>query len=883
MQNETITAKLSQLQDNPAQCRTLIQAWPLAELALQVYTDGVSPHHPFVVADNGDGSYRLVSGHRLRNAALLAEEIKKQRGAENGVTLFDVWDVLCDVAGTDQEVIVCDACNTIAEVDDRRNVYCRRCESWVDAHTEIRKFPDADTLPDLHQVLANRGDAEVPVVLYEGSPKEEILMLQQANAGGEKPDLLGLARSFAAAVEAGATPEEIATANTIPESRVSAILMLNCIPADLARAIADGDMALGVARELSRLKGDELKLDAAAEAIRLRGGCYVEQVAKLVSTLQNWETPVVPLDPEMAPRQRNGARLIAALWAKTLSEDPARAWLAVARGALHHRGMCVEFLSDASLSDLLYELVPEARCETCQLREQLKRAPFGLWHNKYPCQTGDDEVKCCGRAVGPSDPYVVRVPYDWSGYPGVERTGYSERACFSAEDFDRAIEAALAPEDEKPGRDDSHLYDLASHCKRAYPKLREPKNVAEQRALIADYMARHATFSGASHWFATCCETCQHKLEESPVKSKPDAPHCAWAHRRRKVQFGVRKPVEEGQGPVIPLCRQYKPSKCWDELIPDHPTPPPNVTREWMKNVITHLVEHVERENRDQRTYVRMMCEHLTGRPELSRESHLRWLFARFEEKIGNLSDAQLWTLVLGITAEWERDRAGYYDLCLSDGRIVRYVDEAWRTAGEAEAKEGEEPDVDEAEEVELEDDEDFEADPPEAQSEDEAEATEEDAIEEDIAEAGEEPEEADAAPEISENEENEVEANKVPAPDPARDESEPSKQEIAKPSKVDVGNETEAQADPPDPESPEEAPASPCQGEVVTGDAEAMASAQQWAWIRSLMEELGYIGKNKQNTILSEQGFDVEALTAARAEELIAHLEQAKAKPQDI
>jgi hypothetical protein len=866
MQNQTITTKLSQLQDNPAQCRTLIYPWPLAELALQVYTDGVSPHHPFVVADNGDGSYRLVSGHRLRSAALLAEETKKRHGAEDGVTLFDVWNVLCDVAGTDQQVVVCDDCDMTAELHERDHVWCRRCEDWVGAHYEERKVPNAETLPELHQVLAARGDVEVPVVLYEGSPKEEILMLQQANAGGEKPDLLGLAKSFAAAVEAGAMPAEIATANAIPESRVNAILMLNSVPEDLARAIADGDVALGVARELSRLKGDKLKLDAAAEAIRLRGGCHVGNAAKLVSTLQTWETPVVPLDPEMSPQERNSARLMAALWAKTLAEDPARAWLAVARGALDHRGIRVEFLSDERASDLLYELVPEARCDSCQLREQLQRAPFGHWHNRYSCQNDEADVKCCGRAVGPSDPYVVRVPWQWSGYPGVKSTGYSDRACFSSEDFDKAIERALAPEDEDTERDDSGLYDLASYCKRAYPKLREPGNVAEQRDLIADFMARHGDFAGAGHWFATRCETCQHKLEESPVKSKPDAPHCAWAHRRRKVQFGIRRPVEEGQGPDIPMCRQYAPAQRLNDIIPEHPTPPPNMTREWMKNLITHQVEHIERENRGQRTYTRMMCEHLTGRPQLSRESHLRWLMARVEEEIGNLSDAQLWTLLLGITAEWERDRAGYYDLCLSDSRIVRYVDEAWKMAGDpAEAEAEAEPEApnpwDGEEDIE---DDGFEEDDPASAGD----ASEPEPDEDQIAEP---PEEADASTEAAVEAVDEVEAEVTDDADPE------APKEISHIDEVATVYPVDAEAAPAD-EQPTSEPPEP----KAPDDTEAMASAQQWAWIRALMEGLGYIGQKKQNEVLAEQGFDVAALTTARATELIERLEQAKAKPQD-
>jgi hypothetical protein len=59
-------------------------------------------------------------------------------------------------------------------------------------------------------LLTKYGDEEITFVTFEGSQKAQILALQAANYGSDQPDRMGVAHSFRQAVEAGATPEEIA-------------------------------------------------------------------------------------------------------------------------------------------------------------------------------------------------------------------------------------------------------------------------------------------------------------------------------------------------------------------------------------------------------------------------------------------------------------------------------------------------------------------------------------------------------------------------------------------------------------------------------------------------------------------------------------------------
>ena len=85
---KTMNVPSRSLREHPAQMRTEMDPHELARLVLQVRERGLDPHQPILAADNGAGTYRVVSGHRRWLAALLAEEVRARiDGKEDGVDL----------------------------------------------------------------------------------------------------------------------------------------------------------------------------------------------------------------------------------------------------------------------------------------------------------------------------------------------------------------------------------------------------------------------------------------------------------------------------------------------------------------------------------------------------------------------------------------------------------------------------------------------------------------------------------------------------------------------------------------------------------------------------------------------------------------------------
>lgn len=99
----TITIKLNQLQEHPAQMRTRMDPDEMARLVLQVVERGLDEHQPIIVADAGDGTYHVVSGHRRWLARLLAAEVKE---TQDEVNLASIHRTLLDLAGAPAEVRV---------------------------------------------------------------------------------------------------------------------------------------------------------------------------------------------------------------------------------------------------------------------------------------------------------------------------------------------------------------------------------------------------------------------------------------------------------------------------------------------------------------------------------------------------------------------------------------------------------------------------------------------------------------------------------------------------------------------------------------------------------------------------------------------------------
>jgi hypothetical protein len=112
----TTSVKLRSLREHPAQMRTEMDPEEMARLVLQVYERGLDEHQPIVAAQDSDGAYRVVSGHRRWLAALLAEEVKvRLDGKKDGANLDFVRQVVSEFAAHPAEVEVCVFCQELLE------------------------------------------------------------------------------------------------------------------------------------------------------------------------------------------------------------------------------------------------------------------------------------------------------------------------------------------------------------------------------------------------------------------------------------------------------------------------------------------------------------------------------------------------------------------------------------------------------------------------------------------------------------------------------------------------------------------------------------------------------------------------------------------------
>jgi hypothetical protein len=208
------TTAIQLLKPHPAQMRTTHDLESLATLTLQIYERGLDTWQTIVASPNGQAvsngaaGYHIISGHRRHMAQLLAFAL--QGWAEE----HQDTEVTIEVART-------------------------MINTFVEKLGSLEKV--------ITSLLAKYGDKEVEFVTFEGSQKAEILALQAANYGSEKPDVLGVAHSFSQALKAGATPEEIARNSGQHLHYVLNHLALTEIPPDLARRIAAGELPMSVA------------------------------------------------------------------------------------------------------------------------------------------------------------------------------------------------------------------------------------------------------------------------------------------------------------------------------------------------------------------------------------------------------------------------------------------------------------------------------------------------------------------------------------------------------------------------------------------------------------------------------------------------------------
>lgn len=646
------TLAIRNFKTHPAQMRTQYDTSKLAELTLQIYERGLNQWQPIVASPNGEGVY-IVSGHRRHMAKLLSLALAS-------------WAK--DHADTEITVEVVETMIT----------------------TLIEKLGSLDKL--MASLKEKYGDEEIPYVPFEGDEKAQTLALQAANYGNETADPLGIAFSFRKALEAGATPEEIARNAGQKTAYVTNHLALANISPELAQRIAAGDLPMSVGTAVADLP--EPKKTGLTIFILANEKITAKDVRTCAVILKKWNGLQMPMMFKHQS-QKNIARALVRLWGqvveaypedayaaasmlafKDLHEEP---WAAQEKMALWFQALGGEtYFTDGKVNwvNIVQYLLPEVSCETCPINKLPKEplqfdlsggqgGPLGM-----PCRVGQNGTRCI-HGLADNDPVDVRVPMDWSGNTGVAGDGGDYRcksyenllAAWHAQQAKERAEAeaeaqaaaqAAAPAQAEDGNSQPEGDGLGQEetgvAKEKAPTGKPAKDspIAKQRAITASYMKLHEQFG--NHPFATACAGCSHKLDKSPTKDE-SVPHCAWAGRLRGVDFNLLHSELEG-APDVLVCRQYAPNLPWKEIIPEHPEPS-GMPREWVKAQILHLVTTANNYGSNRNAF-----EFLTGRPMGANENFGDWFGKQLDDRIGELNDAQLFTLLVWAFAEWQRAKS---------------------------------------------------------------------------------------------------------------------------------------------------------------------------------------------------------------------------------
>lgn len=677
------TTAIKQLKTHPAQMRTIYDLDSLAALTLQVYARGLDEWQPIAASPNDDGFY-IISGHRRHMAQLLA---------------FALRDWAQDHPDTE---IAIEMVRTML-------------------NTLVKSLGSLEKV--IRSLITKYGDHEISFAPFEGSQKAQILALQSANYGSEQPDMMGVAHSFRQALEAGATPEEIARNCGQHVGYVHNHLALTEIPPELAQRIAAGELPMSVATAVADLPEPKRSGLAIFILANEPGKLTAKAIKACATTMKKWPGLQLPLMVKHQS-QRNIARALVRLWSQVAEAYPEDAMAAAAmfiyRGVHEEPWIAQEKLTlwfQALGGDTYFTagrinwtavveyLIAEVNCETCpiaqlpqqQLQSDLSQGqggPLGM-----PCRVGhtspsasdlgrsSGQANRCIHGLAPNDSFDVRVPWEWSQHPGIVNEGGDYRAkryedllaAWQVQADKEQVEEEIrnekvekATEDEtKQSVDDSHGPHSIQAAQSPITSASKPAKdspIVKQRTQIADFMKQHENLS-SNHPFATSCGRCRHRLDSSPTKDE-SLPHCAWAGRLRTVSFKLlTSDIEDAQANTslqVPVCRQFAPSQPWHELIPAHPGPP-EMPRDWLKAQILHLVKAANRHGSGRNAF-----EFLTGRPMGANENYSDWFGQQLDAQGGDLSDAQLFTLFIWTHTEWQRARSNQFSLPLN-GQALQF------------------------------------------------------------------------------------------------------------------------------------------------------------------------------------------------------------------
>lgn len=633
-------ASVHDLRVNPAQMRTRVGLMELARLAVQV-KDGLDPNLALLLRPDGQGAFTVISGHRRWLALMIA-------------TIAYTAPTVAPISA-EQDLELMEA--TIRDL-------CTIQDGFVVLDEALYEFLQG-LVPET---------LTVPYVLWDGPADAEILLLIKANTGAEEPDLVGQARAFKAAIDAGVSYDTLSQVTGQPAGRLEAQVKLLGLPQVFQDLVNDSLLDLSIIFDLLPLKpkaikaldqamGAKYKADkkhAAKEGFDLQD--YKDYASKdytsrvRLAALQMSAEPVVPKRRDVEPATYNLAVAVDALWREAVKSAPDQLYQAVARQSIDGTritgiGAMMEVLSDVpkvqghfdvetnqygrteiTLTDeAIEELLPERTCRSCAFSE----LPTVWVKHELPLACRE---RPSGVAAGPclswtpkGKRFSMRTPYYWTK-GGEQVTSLDELQAAWQAQWDRE-------------HGDSRPSGMLSGSS---------EDMAQQRRNIRFFMERHTQepFT-VDHPWATSCSRCAHHLEGSPVKSAPDAPHCAWAKGKRRLQFRAYVPVEgAAMSSLIPSCLQFQPVEPWADIVPEPFTEAP-YEREVLITLIEGMAESVNRNV--YATDSKAALQFLTGRPMSASANHRRTFEERFKEEEPSLSNGQLWTLLQWLLLEWTR------------------------------------------------------------------------------------------------------------------------------------------------------------------------------------------------------------------------------------
>ncbi len=697
------TVKLRQLRKHAAHDRTRYDLQKIAGLTLQIYQRDIDTWQPIVAAslpsDNGhDPAFAIISGHRRYFARIFVHAVREwaaleenQETVTDGITLDFVHALI-------QEMV-----------------------------TKLGSVEEAAA-----QLLQLYGEETLPIVRFQGDLKAQILALQAANFGSEEPDLLGRARSFKAAVDAGTTPQEIARNAGVNLHYVLNHLALANTHPELAQRIANDELSMSVARILAGLPEAQRQGLTSFILANPSAKLTVKQLKQTAKQLANWSGLQLPLTGYANQAQRNLARCLSQLWQNGVTNDAIAAWGATAvlayQDTLQGEPWCqpervkqwlqlfggdqyVDANNKVQWQTVLKNLLPQLTCTACpisQLPKHTLNSDLGEGQGGalgMPCRLNmENESDPCIHGLVANDPFTVRVPWEWANHPGIQsqngvytantltdlQTAWQHQAQLeTAEESQQEqvetpipnADATAVTEETAPiksgtiSNPQSRIDQSPTVSSRPIPNTSaisaqvQPSPIQKMRTHIRTYMEEHGRFN-TKHPFATPCNACRHKLDGSPTKDAT-LPHCTWAKRLRRVDFRQIIADENGLLP-IPVCRQFAPSQIWTERIPAYPHPI-TMPRAWIARQILSLVKQGNGQAAHTNAIQRTMFAFLTGRPMSSSESSQDWFAEQFHQHQGSLSDAQLWTLFIWTLTELDRAQRKSFSLPV-DAKSAQFV-----------------------------------------------------------------------------------------------------------------------------------------------------------------------------------------------------------------